>query len=70
VFKNEDQRDSRDLDGKRGGYVYTARVPLTGVEPGAYVLGVEARSTLDADLAFRRRIRIVVTPAGTSERPR
>ena len=45
-FKNEEERDSKELEGKRGGYGYTARIPLTGLQPGPYVLSVEGRSRL------------------------
>ena len=34
-FKNEEERDSKELEGKRGGYGYTARIPLTGLDARA-----------------------------------
>ena len=46
VFRIADERSSSELQGARGGYGYTARVPLKGLAPGLYVLRVEARSTL------------------------
>ncbi len=34
VFKNEEERQSSELQGTTGGYVYQARVPLTDLQPG------------------------------------
>jgi VWFA-related protein len=61
-FKNEEERDSKELQGKRGGYGYTARIPLTGMKPGPYVLSVEARSRLGNTPGVSRQIRINVVP--------
>jgi VWFA-related protein len=57
-FKNEEERDSKELQGKRGGYGYSVRVPLSGLPPGPYVLTVEARSRQGDNLAASRQIRI------------
>ena len=46
LFMNEDERASNELQGQRGGYGYTARIPLSDLPPGLYVLRVEARSRL------------------------
>jgi hypothetical protein len=46
MFKTEEVRDSADLQGKPGGYGFAARVPLSGLPKGLYVLKVEARSRL------------------------
>jgi hypothetical protein len=59
-YKNEEERDSKELQGRRGGYGYTARIPLTGLEPGPYVLTVEARSRLTGNPETSRQIRIHV----------
>jgi VWFA-related protein len=65
VFKTDDERDSSELQGAKGGYGYTARVPLSDVPPGNYVLTVEARSRLGNDITTRREVRIrVVAPVG------
>jgi VWFA-related protein len=61
-FKNEEERASSELQGKRGGYGYTARIPLTALEPGPYVLTVEARSRLGHETAASRQVRVVVGP--------
>ena len=60
VFKTEDARRSDELGGARGGYGYTAQVPLKGLAPGLYVLRVEARSRLGGEpVAHETAIRIV-----------
>jgi VWFA-related protein len=46
VFTMTDTRSSEELEGKRGGYGYGARVPLKDLAPGLYVLKVEARTRL------------------------
>jgi VWFA-related protein len=61
-FKNEEERDSKELEGKRGGYGYGARIPMSGLAPGPYVLTVEARSRLGANLGASRQVRINVAP--------
>jgi hypothetical protein len=60
VFRIADDRSSSELQGKRGGYGYTARVPLKGLAPGLYVLKVEARSTLGKGPVVAREIQIRV----------
>jgi VWFA-related protein len=46
VWKHSDQRSSSELQGTSGGYGHTVRVPMSGLQPGSYVLNVEARSRL------------------------
>ncbi len=53
VYKTEDVRQSSELGGTRGGYGYTAEIPLKDVAPGLYVLRVEARSRLGGDPVTR-----------------
>jgi VWFA-related protein len=60
VFKSDEERSSSDLGGKRGGYGYTAKVPMKDFPPGAYVLKVEARSTLGAGPTAAREVRFTV----------
>jgi hypothetical protein len=63
VFKTEDQRDSADLSGGKGGYGYATRVPLSEIPPGSYVLNVEARSRLGNDTTATRQVQFqVVSP--------
>lgn len=60
LFMNEDERASTELQGQRGGYGYTARIPLTELPPGPYVLRVEARSRLGDHPAAGREVRFTV----------
>ncbi|HUR33496.1 MAG TPA: VWA domain-containing protein [Vicinamibacterales bacterium] len=62
VFKTEDQRDSSELNGAKGGYGYSTRVPLTEIPPGLYVLNVEARSRLGTDNVATRQVQFRVVP--------
>jgi len=64
VFKVEDQRDSSELAGAKGGYGYTTRVPLSDIPPGLYVLNVEARSRLGNDNVVTRQVQFRVLQAG------
>jgi VWFA-related protein len=63
LFKTEDERDSSELQGAKGGYGYTTRIPLSDVPPGLYVLSVEARSRLGTDIAATRQVQFRVVPA-------
>jgi hypothetical protein len=69
VFKNEDERDSSELQGAKGGYGFTTRVPLSEVAPGDYVLSVEARSRLGNNVTTSRQVRIRVVPAVRGPQP-
>ena len=63
VFKTEDERDSSDLKGGKGGYGYTTRVPLSEIAPGTYVLNLEARSRLGNNTSATRQVQFqVVSP--------
>jgi VWFA-related protein len=61
LFMNEEERASTELQGQRGGYGYTARIPLTDLPPGPYVLRLEARSRLADHTAPSREVRFIVT---------
>jgi VWFA-related protein len=63
MFKTDETRDSSDLGGQRGGYGYTARVPLKDLAPGRYVLKVEARSRLGQTAPVSRELEFTVEPA-------
>jgi VWFA-related protein len=63
VFKADETRDSSELGGQRGGYGYTAQIPLKDVAPGPYVLTVTARSRVSPNPTVERQVRIVVEPA-------
>ncbi len=61
VSENTDERSSTELQGKQGGYGYMARLPLSGLEPGIYVIRVEGRSRIgDRDNAIGRDVQIRV----------
>jgi hypothetical protein len=62
VFSNSETRSSRELGGASGGFGYTNRVPLKGLEPGLYVLTVEARSTLKGTATASRDVQIRIVP--------
>jgi len=63
LFKNEETRDSSELEGAKGGYGYTSRVPLSEIAPGTYVLNVEARSRLGDNLTAKRQVQFTIVPA-------
>jgi hypothetical protein len=65
MFKNEEERTTADLAGKRGGFAYSTTLSLSDFEPGLYVLRVEARSRLGNDVTASREVQIVITPPET-----
>jgi VWFA-related protein len=60
LYKAEENRSSSELEGKRGAYGYGARIPLSELEPGPYVLTVEARSSLGAESIVSRQLQFDV----------
>jgi VWFA-related protein len=60
VFKATEERSSSDIQGKGGGYGYATRVPLRDIEPGIYVLKVEARSRLGQGAAASREVQFTI----------
>jgi hypothetical protein len=68
LFKAEDERNSSELQGSKGGYGYALRIPLNEIAPGAYVLHLQARSSLGNAEGVGRQIRIVVTPPVNTQR--
>jgi hypothetical protein len=63
LFKNEETRDSSELQGAKGGFGYTSRVPLGEIAPGSYVLNVEARSRLGDSPTVNRQVQFTIVPA-------
>ena len=61
VWKHSDERSSSELQGANGGYGHTVRVPMSGFQPGGYVLHVEARSRLGQTAS--REVPFEVAPA-------
>ncbi|MPY90966.1 MAG: VWA domain-containing protein [Luteitalea sp.] len=62
VFRATEQRASTELDGEGGGFGHKVEIPLVDVEPGTYVLQVEAKPTLEKDAAVRELSFQVVAP--------
>lgn len=68
VFKNDEERSTEELGGKPGGFGVGETLSLSDFEPGLYVLRVEARSRLGADVVASRQVQIRVTaPEGQSK---
>jgi len=63
LYKNEETRDSSELQGAKGGFGYTSRVPLSEIAPGSYVLNVEARSRLGDSPTATRQVQFTIVPA-------
>jgi VWFA-related protein len=63
LFKNEEARDSSELQGARGGFGYTTRIPLSEIPPGTYVLNVEARTRLGQGMTANRQVQFTIVPA-------
>jgi VWFA-related protein len=59
ISTTREERSSRELGGRSGGYGFTVQVPLRDVEPGIYVIHVEAqvnmgsRPTVARDVVIR-----------------
>jgi VWFA-related protein len=60
VFRHQDERATSELQGGSGGFGYAARVPLRDVQPGLYLLRVEARSRLGKGATAFREVQIRV----------
>jgi hypothetical protein len=56
VFTAGDSRNTDELQGKKGGFGYTASVPLAGVAPGRYVLRVEAQAQVSNGASVSREL--------------
>ena len=60
LLEQKDERSSADLRGAAGAYLHQARVPVGDLQPGTYVLSVEARSRLGQTVS--RQIEFDVVP--------
>jgi hypothetical protein len=60
VRSSTDARSSRELQGRGGGYGFSTPVPLAGLDPGLYVIHVEAQSSLGTDPPVGRDVVIRV----------
>jgi VWFA-related protein len=63
MIKAEESRDSSELQARRGGYGYAARLPLKDLPPGPYVLTVSAQSRLGNTPPAERQVPFTVTAA-------
>jgi hypothetical protein len=55
-----EERSSKELGGRSGGYGFVARVPLQDVEPGIYVIHIEARANIGDRPVVARDVQIRV----------
>ena len=60
VFTNSAERSTEDLHGTPGGFGYSVRIPMTGWDPGLYVLSIEAKSRIGNAKPISRTIEIRV----------
>jgi VWFA-related protein len=70
LFRAGEERDSKELAGRRGGFGHAANVPLRGVPPGRYVLSVAAESRMSGVAPAIRHVLITVLPAAEFEKRR
>jgi hypothetical protein len=62
VAQSAENRSSNELQGRNGGYGFTANLALAGVVPGLYVLHVEAQSQTEGLPTVSRDIEVRVIP--------
>jgi VWFA-related protein len=60
VLQSQEERSSSELQGGRGGYGYSTRIPLAEFAPGTYVLHVEAKSRTAPDRGVGRDVQFRV----------
>jgi len=60
VFTAGDERNSAELQGKKGGFGYTASIPLSRFPPGRYVLRVEAQAQVSNGGSAMRELELRV----------
>jgi hypothetical protein len=63
VFKTDETRDSSDIQGRRGGYLFGTRLSMKELTPGPYVVTVSAKSRLGDQAMAVRQVPFSVTPA-------
>jgi hypothetical protein len=61
VFESAEEHESSELQGARGAYRHTTRIPLSTFKPGNYSVSLEARTSLDANLEVARHVPFTVT---------
>jgi VWFA-related protein len=60
VFRHQEQRSSSELGSTGGGYGYLARIPLSEMAAGLYVLTIEARTSLGDGSPVKREVQFRV----------
>lgn len=63
VFSQTEERGTEELQGARGGFGYRVEIPLKDIQPGSYVLTIEARSRLSGNPSSREDIPFEVRAA-------
>jgi VWFA-related protein len=64
VFSQTEERGTEELQGGRGGFGYRVEIPLEGLQPGSYVLTIDARSRLSGNPTVRQDIPFLVRAGG------
>jgi VWFA-related protein len=62
LYRSEEVRDTKDLQGARGGFGYAGRIPISTLAEGMYVLSVEARARIGSQPSAVRQIQFSVAP--------
>ena len=60
IATRSEERSSKELEGKPGGYGFLSEVPLEGVAPGIYVIHIEARANIGNRPTVSRDVQIRV----------
>jgi len=60
IATKSEERSSRELEGKPGGYGFLSELPLKGLTPGIYVIHVEARANIGERPTVSRDVQIRV----------
>ena len=60
VSTRSEERSSKELEGKPGGYGFISELPLDGLAPGIYVIHVEARANIGDRPTVSRDVQIRV----------
>jgi VWFA-related protein len=56
VFTAGDERSTDELQGKKGGFGYTTKIPLAAIPPGRYLLRVEAQALVSKGASVAREL--------------
>ena len=56
VFTAGDERSTDELQGKKGGFGYTTKIPLAPFPPGRYLLRIEAQALVSKGATVAREL--------------